>query len=83
MSNPQDLVGILLVGSEQSSEDVTFPGIYEMQELSTVKVGMIKELMGMRNDPVNLNGFMERIGSSDEFSMKDLFWQAKMCFDKV
>lgn len=71
-------MSILLNGTE--SKNANFPNIYKLQEFSTVTVAMIQQLIEIRNSP-DLNDFANKIGSSEEYNLKDLFWQAKMDFE--
>lgn len=83
MSSEKDLVTILLAGTEQSKNTSNFENIYQLQELSTVKVLMIEELNKMlHKDSDDYDGFTDKIGSSSQYNLKDLFWLAKIIIDE-
>lgn len=81
VSNANDLVSLLFVGSETSKNPSSFPNLYQLQELSSVTVDMIKQLIAM-NSSVDLDAFNNEIGSSESYDLKDLFWLAKIVFDE-
>ncbi|ODN06020.1 X-ray repair cross-complementing protein 5 [Orchesella cincta] len=74
------LVSLIFVGTEQSKNSSDFDNIYVLQDLSAVKVAMIEELNAMKNSD-DFDGFQSKIGSCDNYDMKDVFWLAKIMFD--
>jgi len=83
VSNAKDVVGILLLGTEKQENPSGFKNLYLLQGLSSVKVGMIKQLVEIRNSPEDLNGFKDKIGSSEQYDLKHLFWLGKILFDEA
>jgi hypothetical protein len=83
VSNAKDLVSILLLGTKKSKNPSSFPNMFQLQGLSAVTVDMIKELIEIRkNADGDFNGFKNKIGSSEDYDLKNLFWLAKIIFDE-
>lgn len=81
VSSPKTKVCLILVGSEKSLNPSNFDNLYLLQNLSTVKVAMIEELIRLKGDEGDtyLN---ETIGKSENYDLKDAFWLAKMIIDE-
>lgn len=71
----------MFVGTEQTKNSSNFENLYQLQELSTVKVQMIEELNAMKASD-DFDGFKENIGSSADYNLKDAFWLAKIIGDE-
>lgn len=81
VASDKDLVSLVFVGSKNSKNSSNFENLYQLQELSPVKVQMIEELNLIKSSD-DYDGFEEKIGSSENYDLKDVFWLAKIIFDE-
>lgn len=81
ISNPKDKVGILFFGTEHAKKSSSFDNLYILQELKNITTEGISDLHKMISS-YDLDGFEDKIGSSTQYDLKNLFWLAKIMFDE-
>uniref|UniRef100_A0A2Z5TRK7 ATP-dependent DNA helicase 2 subunit 1 n=1 Tax=Reticulitermes speratus TaxID=60591 RepID=A0A2Z5TRK7_9NEOP len=79
VSSDRDLVGVILFGTNKTSNVLNVPHVVVLQELQELNAEKIKQLLNMLKQQ-DFDDFTNKYGHSDDFAMSDALWLCQSAF---